>query len=58
MNFMNNSKFFSQSCHQLIESLKFASFLYDISIFLEIKYQKINSLNFFKISQLVARLSI
>ena len=46
---MNISKIFPKSRKQLIESLEFASFLYEINISLEIKYSKRNnpSIKFF-----------
>ena len=37
---MNIFNIFPKSREQLIESLEFSSFLYDISISLEIKYRK------------------
>jgi hypothetical protein len=40
---MNIFKIFPKSRRQLIESLEFSSFLYDISISLEIKYRKTNN---------------
>ena len=46
---MNISKIFPKSRQQLIESLEFSSFLYDITISLEIQYRKTNnrSIKFF-----------
>ena len=46
---MNISKIFPKSRQQLIESLEFSSFLYEINISLEIKYRKTNnrSIKFF-----------
>jgi hypothetical protein len=46
---MNISKIFPKSRQQLIESLEFSSFLYDISISLAIEYRKTNnrSIKFF-----------
>ena len=46
---MNISKIFPKSRQQLIESLEFSSFLYDISISLAIKYRNTNnrSIKFF-----------
>ena len=46
---MNIFKIFSKNRQQLIESLEFSSFLYDISISLNIKYRKTNnrSIKFF-----------
>ena len=49
---MNISKIFPKSRQQLIESLEFSSFLYDISISLAIKYPNTNNLSikfFFKV---------
>lgn len=43
MHSMNIFKIFPRSREQLIESLEFSSFLYDISISLEIKYRKTNN---------------
>jgi hypothetical protein len=46
---MNISKIFPKNRQQLIESLEFSSFLYEINISLEIKYRKTNnrSIKFF-----------
>ena len=46
---MNISEIFPKSHQQLIESMEFSSFLYEINISLEIKYRKTNnqSIKFF-----------